>query len=191
MSCSASNVIKIVPSYSADLLLLCTENHCCLRSKLKSLRFLAQKNQPASRQVSWFLFIVLLIKLCSPYPLPDQSVHMLIVNKCSWISPFITFSVGMSGISPCTRDQWYLLNNNSCIFCWQRFHYLWVMHYKERILLCLQSTVEFERKRNDGLTAEIGEKQTSTTGKWSLNGKEVNKELKIWLWESLFTRTIS
>lgn len=88
MSRSESNVIKMVPSYSADLFLLCIENHCCLRSKLKSLWFLALQNQPSSGQVSWFLFIVLLIKLCTPYQLPCQSGHTLIVNNCSCISPF-------------------------------------------------------------------------------------------------------
>jgi len=105
MSCSESNVIKMVPSYSANLFLLSVENHCFLRSKLKSLWILALQNQPSSGQVSWFFFIVLLIKLRTPYQLPGQSVHTLIVIKSSWISPFFTFSAGTSGISPCGRDR--------------------------------------------------------------------------------------
>lgn len=169
----------MVPSYSADLLLLCIENHCCLCSKLKSLWFLVLKNQPASRQVSQFLFIVLLIKLGTPYQSPGQSVHMLIVNKCSWISPILPFSVGMSGISSCTREQECLCGNNSCISLLAEIS-LSVSNALEGMNLALPSEYGWVWKRNDGLIAEISEKQTATKGNGRLNGKEVSKELRIW-----------
>lgn len=82
MSCSESNVIKMVPSYSADLFLLCIENHCCLRAELKFIVFSPAK-PTLFRTSELFLFIVLLIKLSTPYQLPSQSAHTLIINKCS------------------------------------------------------------------------------------------------------------
>lgn len=111
MSFSKSNIIKMVPSYSADLV-VCIVDHCCLCSELKSLSFLALQNQPSSGQVSRFLSIVSLIKLFTPYQLVDQSVNTLIVNKGSWISSFFPFSVSMSEISSCVRDQGCLHANN-------------------------------------------------------------------------------
>lgn len=104
MSFSESSIIKMVPSYSADLL-LCIVHHCCLCSEVKSLSFLALQNQPSSGQVSWFLSTVSLIELFTPYQLISQSVNTLIVNKYSWISPFFPLSVSMSEISSCVRDQ--------------------------------------------------------------------------------------
>lgn len=111
----------MVPSYSADLLVSCTENHCCLHSKLKSLWVLALQNQTSSGQASWFPFVVLLIKLCTTDQLTGQSVHTLIVNKYSLISPFFTFSVSMSGVSPCVEVSNVCTRIILAYFHWQRF----------------------------------------------------------------------
>lgn len=132
----------MVPSYSADLLVSCIENHCCLSSKLKSLWFLALQNQPSSGQASWLPFVVLLIKLCTTDRLPGQSVHTLIANKCSWTSLFFTFSVSMSGISPCVEVSNVCTRIILVYFHWQRFPDLWVMHWKERTLLLVELAIE-------------------------------------------------